>query len=57
MSSHTQSQIQTLLEGTGITLNGTNPWDIQVKNELFYNRVLTQGSLGFGESYHKTLLD
>lgn len=51
MSSHTQSQIQTLLEGTGITINGTNPWDIQVKNEGFYNRVLTQGSLGLGESY------
>src|SRR3989338_2427847 len=51
MPSQTQSQIQTLLDGSGITLNGTNPWDIQVKNEAFYNRVLTQGSLGFGESY------
>src|SRR3989338_7248942 len=51
MPSKTQSQIQTLLDGSGITLNGTNPWDIQVKNEAFYNRVLTQGSLGFGESY------
>ncbi|MCX6714818.1 MAG: cyclopropane fatty acyl phospholipid synthase [Candidatus Uhrbacteria bacterium] len=51
MSSKTQSQIQTLLLGTGITMNGNNPWDIHVLNERFYNRVLSQGSLGLGESY------
>lgn len=40
-----------LLFSAGIEINGYNPWDIQVHNEHFYRRVLTQGSLGLGESY------
>ncbi len=51
MQTDIQKRVQFLLEGTGITLNGTNPWDIQVKNEAMYKRVLTKGSIGFGESY------
>lgn len=51
MPSSTQSRIQALLEGSEIMINGSNPWDIQVKNEAFYQRVLIHGSLGFGESY------
>lgn len=35
----------------GINFNGDNPWDIQVFDERVYRRILTQGSLGFGESY------
>jgi len=31
--------------------NGDRPWDIEVHDERFYRRVLTQGTLGFGESY------
>ena len=27
------------------------PWDIQIRNDDFYERVLTKGSLGLGESY------
>ena len=46
-----QQQIEKLLEGSGIELNGKNPWDIQVHNPQFYKRVLFQGSLGLGESY------
>ena len=34
-----------------IKIGGTNPWDIQLKNQNFYRRVLDQGSLGLGESY------
>lgn len=34
-----------------IRTNGPNPWDIQVHNPIFYNRVLGEGSLGLGESY------
>ncbi|MFA6022557.1 MAG: cyclopropane fatty acyl phospholipid synthase [Candidatus Pacearchaeota archaeon] len=34
-----------------IKVNGTRPWDIQVHNPQFYQRVLSQGSLGLGESY------
>lgn len=43
--------IQEILYPAGITINGNNPWDMQIKNELFYQRVLSQGSLGLGESY------
>ncbi len=39
------------LEGTGITVNGPNPWDPQVHNPKFYRRVMAEGSLGAGESY------
>jgi cyclopropane-fatty-acyl-phospholipid synthase len=34
-----------------IQVNGTRPWDVQVKNDEFYQRLLSQGSMGFGESY------
>ena len=43
--------IESLLVGTGITINGTNPYDPQIHNENFYNRVMKEGSLGLGESY------
>lgn len=43
--------IAQILKPTGIQLNGDQPWDIQVHNENLYTRVLTQGSLGFGEAY------
>jgi len=43
--------IESLLDGTGITINGSNAYDPQVHNEDFYDRVLQQGSLGLGESY------
>jgi len=43
--------IESLLTGTGITLNGGNPYDPQIHNEKFYARVLREGSLGLGESY------
>lgn len=40
-----------LLTGTGITFNGNQPWDIQVKDDEVYSRILANGSLGFGEAY------
>ena len=43
--------IESLLAKAGITINGKNPWDIQVKNDQFFKRVLRHGSLGLGESY------
>lgn len=35
----------------GVRFNGDNPWDIQVFDDRVYRRILTQGSLGLGESY------
>jgi len=40
-----------LLSRAGIAVNGSAPHDIQVKNPLFFKRVLQQGSMGLGESY------
>ena len=43
--------LERLLKETGIGINKNSPYDIQVHDERFYKRVLTQGSLGLGESY------
>lgn len=40
-----------LLESADVRFNGGRPWDIQVRDTNLYDRVLSQGSLGFGESY------
>ncbi len=41
----------TILATAGVTINGPNPWDLQVHDERLYGRVLSQGVLGLGESY------
>ncbi|MDO8467727.1 MAG: cyclopropane fatty acyl phospholipid synthase [Nanoarchaeota archaeon] len=46
-----EKTLNKLLEGTGIKINGKNPWDIQVHNPKLYKKVLAYGSLGLGESY------
>ncbi|OHE32040.1 MAG: cyclopropane-fatty-acyl-phospholipid synthase [Syntrophus sp. RIFOXYC2_FULL_54_9] len=43
--------IEQLLSGTGVRVNGPEPWDIQVRDGRFFGRVLKDGSLGLGESY------
>lgn len=43
--------LEKMLSSAGVKIDGDNPWDIKVHNESFYRRVLTQGSLGLGESY------
>jgi cyclopropane-fatty-acyl-phospholipid synthase len=40
-----------LVQAADVRLNGERPWDIQVRNPELYERVLSRGSLGFGESY------
>ncbi|HBI5523803.1 TPA: cyclopropane fatty acyl phospholipid synthase [Salmonella enterica subsp. enterica serovar Welikade] len=42
---------QEILNDAGISINGNKPFDIQVKNQQFFKRVLLEGSLGLGESY------
>ncbi|MBX0334097.1 cyclopropane fatty acyl phospholipid synthase [Pontibacter sp. HSC-14F20] len=46
-----EQQVTDMLATAGIHVNGPNPWDIQVHDNCFYKRVLSQGSLGLGESY------
>ncbi len=40
-----------LLSKAGIAINGENPWDIHVKDDRFYERVLREPDLEFGETY------
>lgn len=40
-----------LFEKAGITVNGSNPWDIQVHDNRWYRRVFRDKNLGLGESY------
>ncbi|MDY6873454.1 MAG: cyclopropane fatty acyl phospholipid synthase [Chloroflexota bacterium] len=40
-----------LLETADVEVNGDRPWDIQVHDERFFERVLRDASLGLGESY------
>lgn len=46
-----KNAIGQLLQIAGITINGNQPWDIQIKNENFYNRTLHNPPLNLGESY------
>lgn len=46
-----KDEIQRLLALAGIQINGPNPWDIQIHNNKFYQRFMSKGSLGLGESY------
>lgn len=43
--------LRDLLFQAGIQINGSNPWDIQVHQADFYDRVLREAVLGLGESY------
>lgn len=49
--SNSKNEIQRILQYSGVTINGKNSWDIQIKDERFYNRLFSEGSLGLGESY------
>ena len=44
-----KTTVTELLESAGIKINGQRPYDIQVHNEDFYARVLSGGTLAFGE--------
>ena len=46
-----QDVIQEILARTGITINGPNPWDIQVCDQRLFGRVLKESALGLGEAY------
>ncbi len=43
--------VRDALAQAGITVGGHEPWDITVHDERFYQRLLRDGTLGFGESY------
>ncbi|MBZ5677290.1 MAG: cyclopropane fatty acyl phospholipid synthase [Acidobacteriia bacterium] len=44
-------KVTEILSFAGIGVNGSEPWDIQVHDERFFDRALGEGSIGVGESY------
>ena len=51
MPSQSEYLIRGLLSSADIEVNGLDPWDIQVHDERFFNRVLREVEIGLGESY------
>ena len=51
MMSQSENIVRDLFSLAEIYLGGPNPWDIQVHDDRFYDRVLRGASLGLGESY------
>ncbi len=43
--------VKSMLNMAGIEVNGQKDTDLQVHNPEFYNRIIRDGSFGFGESY------
>lgn len=46
-----EMQWRSLLTQAGIGIDANNPWDMRVNNPDVYERIMTQRSLGLGESY------
>jgi cyclopropane-fatty-acyl-phospholipid synthase len=45
------NRITELFQLADVRIAGSRPWDIQVRNDQLYRRVIAGGSLGLGESY------
>jgi cyclopropane-fatty-acyl-phospholipid synthase len=50
-SSSAEAIVRELFALAGITVGGTEPGDIRVRDPRFYERVLRDASIGFGEAY------
>jgi len=46
-----KEKVQELFALADVKFNGRRPWDIKVHDERFFDRVLADGALGFGEAY------
>lgn len=46
-----ESFVRKILDESDIEVNGPSPCDIQIHDTRFYNRLMSEGSLGLGESY------
>lgn len=51
MASAARDLLVRLFGAAGVEVGGGRPWDLQVHEPAFYERVLGHGSLGFGDSY------
>ncbi|MGE0384614.1 MAG: cyclopropane fatty acyl phospholipid synthase [Gammaproteobacteria bacterium] len=51
MSLNAHLDVDTLLAGTGVALNGSNPWDPHVADRARLQAALAHGTLGVAEAY------
>lgn len=52
-----QASITNIAERSGIRINGTKPWDIQVYDDSIYRKIALHGILGLGEGYMNGMWD
>jgi len=50
-SSTYKEKIDSLLAYADVRIGGDRPWDLQVHNPATYARILSKGTIGFGEAY------
>ncbi len=46
-----EAALEGLFAEADVQIDGSRPWDIQVSDQRFYDRVLRDGTLGIGEAY------
>ncbi|TGL54666.1 cyclopropane fatty acyl phospholipid synthase [Leptospira wolffii] len=46
-----RDKVESLFEKAGVSFGGNSDWDIQVKDDRLYGKILSDGSLGLGEAY------
>ncbi len=46
-----QKTVESIFNLADIHINGSHPWDITVHDQRFFQRLLAERSLGFGEAY------
>ncbi|WP_376690215.1 cyclopropane fatty acyl phospholipid synthase [Wenzhouxiangella sp. EGI_FJ10409] len=46
-----KEKVVALLRAADIEIDGERPWDVQVRDERLFDRVMAEGSLGAGEAY------
>lgn len=51
MNPSSRARVVSLLSQAGVRVNGEGPADLRVNDPRFFDRVLSRGSLGLGESY------
>jgi cyclopropane-fatty-acyl-phospholipid synthase len=51
MNANAPKIIRQLFEHAGIGLNGEQPWDMQIHDPIFFQKMFSKWELGIGESY------
>jgi cyclopropane-fatty-acyl-phospholipid synthase len=46
-----------MFASAGIMINGPNPWDIHIRDDRLYGRLLREQNMGLGEAYMENLWD